>query len=52
LPLPLHVPEGHQLYTRIVHAESYVNINLVHYSVPYRLIGRSLEARETLGRVV
>jgi hypothetical protein len=51
-PLPLHVPEVYQLCTRIVDAEGYVNVNRVRYSAPYRLIGRSLEVRETLERVV
>ena len=50
-PLPLHVPEVYQLYTRIVDAEGYVHINRIRYSAPYRLIGRSLEVRETLERV-
>jgi hypothetical protein len=51
-PLPLHVPEVYQLCTRIVDAEGYVNLNRMRYSAPYRLIGRALEVRETLERVV
>jgi hypothetical protein len=51
-PLPLHVPEVYQLCTRIVDAEGYVNLNRVRYSAPYRLIGRALEVRETLERVI
>jgi hypothetical protein len=51
LPLPLHVPEVYPLSTRIVDAEGYVNVNRIRYSVPYQLIGRSLEVRETLDRV-
>jgi hypothetical protein len=51
-PVPLHVPEVYQLCTRIVDAEGYVNVNRVRYSAPYRLIGRALEVRETLERVV
>lgn len=50
-PLPLHVPEVYQLYTRIVDAEAYVHVNRIRYSAPYRLIGRSLEVRETMERV-
>jgi hypothetical protein len=50
-PLPLHVPEVYQLYTRIVDAEGYVHVNRIRYSAPYRLIGRALEVRETLERV-
>ena len=51
LPLPLHVPEVYELSTRIVDAEGYVNVNRIRYSVPYQLIGRTLEARETVDRV-
>ncbi len=50
-PLPLYVPEVYQLCTRIVDAEGHVHLNRVRYSVPYRLIGRALEVRETLERV-
>ena len=46
------MPEVYQLCTRIVDAEGYVNVNRVRYSAPYRLIGRALEVRETLERVV
>jgi hypothetical protein len=49
--LPLHVPEVYQIFTRIVDAEGYVHVNRIRYSAPYRLIGRSLEVRETLDRV-
>ena len=38
--------------TRIVDAEGYVNVNRIRYCAPYRLIGRALEVRETLERVV
>ncbi|MGH8236634.1 MAG: Mu transposase domain-containing protein [Terriglobales bacterium] len=50
-PLPLHVPEVYQIFTRIVDAEGYVHVNRIRYSAPYRLIGRALEVRETLERV-
>lgn len=50
-PLPLHVPEVYRLHSRIVDAEGYVNVNRIRYSAPYRLIGRSLEVRETLERI-
>jgi hypothetical protein len=50
-PLPLHMPEVYQLHSRIVDAEGYVNLNRIRYSVPWRLIGRTLEVRETLERV-
>lgn len=51
VPLPLHVPEIYQLHSRIVDAEGYVNLNRIRYSAPWRLIGRTLEVRETLERV-
>lgn len=51
MPLPLHVPEVYQLHTRIVDAEGYVNLSRIRYSAPWRLIGRTLEVRETLERV-
>ena len=50
-PMPLHVPDVYQLHVRTVDAEGYVHINRIRYSAPYRLIGRQLEARETLSRV-
>lgn len=50
-PLPLHIPEVYQIFTRIVDAEGYVHINRLRYSVPYTLIGRSLEVRETIERI-
>jgi transposase len=50
-PLPLHVPEVYQLFTRIVDAEGFVHVNRIRYSAPYTLIGRALEVRETIDRV-
>jgi transposase len=50
-PLPLYVPEVYQLHSRIVDAEGYVHLNRNRYSAPWRLIGRTLEVRETLERV-
>jgi hypothetical protein len=50
-PLPLHVPEVYRLHSRIVDSAGYVNVNRFSYSVPYQLIGRMLEVRETLERV-
>lgn len=49
--LPLHVPEVYQLHSRIVDAEGYVNLNRIRYSAPWRLIGRTLEVRETLEKI-
>ena len=50
-PLPLHVPEVYRLHSRTVDAEGYVHLNRVRFSVPWQLIGRTLELRETLDRV-
>lgn len=50
-PLPLHIPEVYQLYTRHVDAEGYVHVNRIRYSAPYQLIDRPLEVRETMTRV-
>lgn len=50
-PLPLHVPEVYRVHERIVDTEGYVNVWRNRYSVPWSLIGRRLEVRETL-RVV
>jgi hypothetical protein len=51
IPLPLHIPEVYQIFTRIVDAEGYVHINRLRYSVPYTLIGRTLEVRESIERI-
>jgi transposase len=50
-PLPIWVPEVYVLHHRIVDAEGYVNLRANRYSVPYVLIGRQLEVRETKERV-
>ena len=50
-PLPLHVPEVYRLHSRTVDAEGYVHLDRIRYSVPWPLIGRTLELRETLARV-
>jgi len=50
-PLPLFVPEVYALHHRIVDAEGYVNLDRRRYSVPYALIGRRLEIRETKDRI-
>jgi len=50
-PLPLHVPEVYRLHHRIVDTEGYVNVWRNRYSVPWQLIGRRLEVRETLREV-
>jgi transposase len=50
-PLPIYVPEVYVLHHRIVDAEGYVNVRSHRYSVPYALIGRQLEVRETKERI-
>jgi hypothetical protein len=50
-PLPLFVPEVYALHHRLVDVEGYVNVHGHRYSVPYRLIGRQLEIRETKDRI-
>jgi len=50
-PLPLYVPEVYALHHRIVDVEGYVSLDRHRYSVPYALIGRQLEIRETKDRV-
>ena len=50
-PLPIWVPEVYVLHHRIVDAEGYVNVRTHRYSVPFVLIGRQLEVRETKCRI-
>lgn len=50
-PLPLFVPEVYALHHRLVDVEGFVNVHGHRYSVPYLLIGRPLEVRETKDRV-
>jgi hypothetical protein len=50
-PLPIWVPSVYQLHHRIVDSEGYVNVHRNRYSVPYTLIGRQLEVRETQDRI-
>ena len=45
--LPIWIPTVYQLHHRIVDTEGYVNLHRARYSVPYKLIGRQLEVRET-----
>jgi len=46
-PLPVFVPEVYLLHERIVDTEGYVNVGRNRYSVPWQLIGRRVEVRET-----
>ena len=50
-PLPVHVPEVYRLHQRIVDAEGYVNLHRNAFSVPYKLIGRQMEVRESQHRI-
>lgn len=50
-PLPLFVPEVYLLHQRLVDVEGFVSVNAHKYSVPYALIGRRLEVRETKDRI-
>jgi hypothetical protein len=50
-PLPLFVPEVYTLHHRIVDVEGYVRVDAHRYSVPYALIGRQLEVRESKDRI-
>jgi transposase len=49
--LPLHVPEVYRLHQRVVDTEGYVNVWRNRYSVPWQMIGRTVEVRETLRAV-
>lgn len=50
-PLPVFVPDVYALHQRIVDTEGLVNVRRNRYSVPYALIGRALEVRETKDRI-
>jgi len=49
--LPIWVPEVYVLHHRIVDSEGFVNVRCNRYSVPYPLIGRHVEVRETKDRI-
>jgi hypothetical protein len=50
-PLPLHVPEVYDLHRRTVDVEGYVHVRRNRYSVPWALIGRDVEVRESKDKV-
>lgn len=50
-PLPVFVPEVYALHHRLVDVEGYISVDAHRYSVPYALIGRRLEVRETKDRM-
>jgi len=50
-PLPLHVPEVYDLYSRRVDVDGYINLHTNRYSVLPTLVGRRLDVHETLTHV-
>ena len=49
--LPAFVPEVYRLHHRIVDTEGFIHLHRNAYSVPYKLIGREMEVRESAKRV-
>jgi hypothetical protein len=47
VPLPVWVPDIYVLHHRVVDTEGYIHVDGHIYSVPYQLIGRQVEVRET-----
>jgi hypothetical protein len=45
--LPIWIPPVYRVHPRIVDAEGYVAVHGIRYSVPWRLIGRQMEVRES-----
>lgn len=52
VPLPLHVPEVYAVHRRVVAVEAMVTLHNNRYSVPAEWIGKGVEVRETMERVV
>ena len=52
VPLPLHVPDVYLLHRRIVDMEGLVTLHNCRYSVAAEWIGKCVDARETIDRVV
>jgi hypothetical protein len=50
-PLPIWIPQVYTLHQRIVDIEGYVSVHTNRYTVPYQLIGRRVEVRETQDRI-
>ena len=50
-PLPAWIPEVYALHQRIVDLEGYVHVDGHMYSVPYKLIGKTVEVRETKDQI-
>jgi transposase len=51
-PLPTWVPDVYVLHHRVVDLEGFVHVDGSIYSVPYQLIGRRMEVRETKDEVL
>jgi transposase len=49
--LPIWVPTVYQLHHRIADIQGFISVGGNRYSVPYQLIGRRLEVRETRDRI-
>jgi hypothetical protein len=50
--LPLWLPEVYVLHQRIVDLEGYIHVDGHIYSVPYQLIGKPVEVRETKDQIL
>lgn len=50
-PLPLWIPEVYVLHERIVDLEGYIHVDGHTYSVPYQLVGKAVEVRETKDKI-
>jgi hypothetical protein len=50
-PLPAWIPEVYALHQRIVDLEGYIHVDGHIYSVPYQLVGKAVEVRETKDKV-
>lgn len=51
-PRPVWTPEIYRLHSRFVDTEGFIHLDRHRYSVPYQLIGRSLEVRELKDRLL
>lgn len=50
--LPLWLPEVYLLHQRIVDLEGYIHVDGHIYSVPYQLVGKPVEVRETKDKIL
>lgn len=49
--LPVWTPEIYRLHHRIVDTEGYVHVDTTRYSVPWQLVGRRVEVRESRKKI-